>query len=539
MLDTPYSATPSSAMHPLHEWDAVSSIVRVSSFRGAAKEQFHESLLRHGKSAVRTTSQPGLRRSCVGFLRSLFLPVGYSADQQASSVTPDYLNFQFFDTLQATSSYLRGTLCTHAVLSGLGVGEAGASATSAVLSWILRDGVGMVGGLIFTYLGAKSFGSNLKGWRLFADCINDVGLTLELISPLLPKDYFLPLLSAGCICRSMCGVAAGATRAALMQHFSKSGTNIADLSAKEHSQETIVTLAGMVLGALLVEAIDGPQRAAYTWMLFVALTIVHVYANWQGVAGLVLRSLNVQRTHLLANCFLHSNDRLTTPPMGADGKPTPAAAAAVAATVLSPSEIARKECLLWTDPSGIELGACFHETLMTLSKLDEMLALHHTAKSDSSASGEGAFPYLLVPSPSGRTIRILLDEHVTDRQLVRAIFHAICFRRRLRAVNHHPQWESDPWWSTRMVRRLAIYCDPHSWRARNPFRTRRPLPLATRTAAHEAAEETHQYFDAFYSGLQQKGWDTEHVILNAGDWRCDGAALQQRAETMPKDLYQF
>ena len=51
-------------------------------------------------------------------LCSLFLPVGYP-----SSVTPDYLEFQIYDTIQAVCSYLRGMLCTHAVLTGMGVGE--------------------------------------------------------------------------------------------------------------------------------------------------------------------------------------------------------------------------------------------------------------------------------------------------------------------------------------------------------------------------------------------------------------------------------
>ena len=52
-------------------------------------------------------------------LRSLFLPVGYP-----SSVTPDYLAFQSWDTAQAMCSYLRGILATQAILDGVGVGDA-------------------------------------------------------------------------------------------------------------------------------------------------------------------------------------------------------------------------------------------------------------------------------------------------------------------------------------------------------------------------------------------------------------------------------
>jgi hypothetical protein len=41
----------------------------------------------------------------------------------------------------------------------------------------------------------------------------------------------------GSICRALCGVSAGATRAALMGHFARTD-NVADISAKEGIQET-------------------------------------------------------------------------------------------------------------------------------------------------------------------------------------------------------------------------------------------------------------------------------------------------------------
>jgi hypothetical protein len=45
----------------------------------------------------------------------------------------------------------------------------------------------------------------------------------------------------GSVCRSLCGVSAGATRAALMGHFARTD-NVADISAKEGIQETAGTL---------------------------------------------------------------------------------------------------------------------------------------------------------------------------------------------------------------------------------------------------------------------------------------------------------
>lgn len=52
--------------------------------------------------------------------KSFFLPIGYP-----HTVTEDYLEFQIYDTIQAMCSYLRGILCTQAILVGVGVGKVG------------------------------------------------------------------------------------------------------------------------------------------------------------------------------------------------------------------------------------------------------------------------------------------------------------------------------------------------------------------------------------------------------------------------------
>jgi hypothetical protein len=64
------------------------------------------------------------------------------------------------------------------------------------------------------------------------------------------EGYFLAFACAGSVARSLCGCAAGATRAALTQHFARRA-NAADIAAKEGSQETAVTLAGMALGVVV------------------------------------------------------------------------------------------------------------------------------------------------------------------------------------------------------------------------------------------------------------------------------------------------
>ncbi|KAF9612636.1 hypothetical protein IFM89_003078 [Coptis chinensis] len=69
-------------------------------------------------------------------------------------------------------------------------------------------------------------------------------MLMDLVSPLFPS-AFIFIVCLGSISRSFTGVASGATRAALTQHFSLQN-NAADISAKEGSQETLATMTGML-----------------------------------------------------------------------------------------------------------------------------------------------------------------------------------------------------------------------------------------------------------------------------------------------------
>lgn len=65
------------------------------------------------------------------FLKGVFLPQGYP-----DSVSEDYINYQFWDTVQAFCSTISGTLTTHAILKGVGVGNDAANALSATITWV-------------------------------------------------------------------------------------------------------------------------------------------------------------------------------------------------------------------------------------------------------------------------------------------------------------------------------------------------------------------------------------------------------------------
>lgn len=272
---------------------------------------------------------------------------------------------------------------SQAFFRGVGVGEAGASAASATVQWLARDMVSMASSVAFAHGYGARFGGDVKKYRLFADVINDAGLTLQLLSPLAPGPYgFLAAQSLGCVCTALCGVAAGSTRAAISQHFARNG-DVADLHAKEGVQENVVTLVGIALG-MLVARLEAGQ-----WLVFALLTLLHVYANVRAVDALVLTTLNERRAARAAAAFVRSGR-----------VPTPAEA----------REPVLRRCLAAPGTGGVRFGA-------RVSQLDP---------DDVAAAAEGGehgAPYLLVQHGVNECA-VLVRPDAPARERLRGVLHA-------------------------------------------------------------------------------------------------------------------
>jgi len=83
-------------------------------------------------------------------------------------------------------------------------------------------------------------------YRLAADVFNDCAIIIDCLCPALPYNYRVVALCLSGVLRSLCGVSAGGAKAALSAHFAKTG-NVAELNAKDSSQETVIGLLGMLV----------------------------------------------------------------------------------------------------------------------------------------------------------------------------------------------------------------------------------------------------------------------------------------------------
>lgn len=228
------------------------------------------------------------------WLQDAFLPQGYP-----ESVSSDYLHYQMWDTLQAYCSSVAGAVSLHATLGSLGVGQEGSTALAATLTWLTNTGAGMVAAIGFTYCKGTHLDSNNKQWRLFADVSNDVAHLIKLATPLLPVPPLLPLTGAA-VLYALVGVSGGATRTALTAHQARCN-NLADVAAKDGSQETLVNLAALLTSMVMLPLIT--HSLMMTWCVFLVLLFVHLVCNHRAVRAVVAPSLNRPRLLLLLDQF--------------------------------------------------------------------------------------------------------------------------------------------------------------------------------------------------------------------------------------------
>ncbi|KIH90025.1 hypothetical protein SPBR_00614 [Sporothrix brasiliensis 5110] len=231
-----------------------------------------------------------------------FLPAGFP-----HSVTDDYLSYQLYDSLQAFSSAIASLLANRAVLEGLGVGNASQSPTGALVLKIIQDTFSRMATILFAHRMGQAIEPECKTYRFMADLFNDSALLLDLLTPVLP---FLPkvcVMVVTSILRALCGIAANASKASLSAHFAKRG-NLAELNAKEASQETVISLLGMLAGYAVVHMVQDRTMVLY-WM--VTLVLVHLYMNYQGVRCVKMLTLNRQRATIVFREYLDSGRVLT------------------------------------------------------------------------------------------------------------------------------------------------------------------------------------------------------------------------------------
>ncbi|THY13398.1 DUF647-domain-containing protein [Aureobasidium pullulans] len=221
---------------------------------------------------------------------------------QTSTVKRDVTRIdRIVNALGSNTPKLISNLC-------VGVGDASASATGALLLSILQESMGRVATILFAHRLGTSLEPECKMYRLLADIFNDAAMVLDCLSPAFPKPLRVLILASGSVLRSLCGVAAGSSKASLSAHFARWG-NLGELNAKDSSQETVISLVGMLVGCLVVKVVNTPLA---TWTTLLLLLTLHLATNYMAVRSVCMRTLNRQRANIVFAC-LHKHNRILNP----------------------------------------------------------------------------------------------------------------------------------------------------------------------------------------------------------------------------------
>nr|XP_035971242.1 RUS family member 1 isoform X3 [Halichoerus grypus] len=383
---------------------------------------------------------PGAASPPLSGLTAVFLPQGFP-----DSVSPDYLPYQLWDSVQAFASSLSGSLATHAVLLGIGVGNAKASVSAATATWLVKDSTGMLGRIIFAW------------WKgLFADILNDVAMFLEIMAPIYPI-FFTVTVCASNLAKCIVSVAGGATRAALTMHQARRN-NMADVSAKDSSQETLVNLAGLLVSLLMLPLVSACPSFSLSCFFF--LTALHIYANYRAVRALVLETLNEGRLRLVLKHFLQRGE------------------------VLGPTSANHMEPL-WTGfwPSlSLSLGVPLHRLISSVFELQQLVEGHQQ-------------PYLLRWDQSQNQVQVVLSQMAGPETILRAAIHGLVLEA-LQGDGPLPRELEE------LRNRVRAGPEKESW-----------------VIVRETHRVLDRLFPKFLKGLQDAGWKTEKHQLEVDEWR--------------------
>ncbi|KAL1491530.1 hypothetical protein ABEB36_012114 [Hypothenemus hampei] len=408
-------------------------------------------------------------RGITTFFKEIILPRGYP-----ESVSDDYIEYQLWDTFQAFCSTIIGAFKTRAVLKGVGVGDGSANALSAAITWILKDGTGMFGRICFAWWKGSGLDCDCKKWRFFADILNDGAMLIELCLP------FFPSISM------QVGIAGGATRAAITHHQAIKD-NMAEISAKDGSQETVVNLIGSFGSIFLLNYF---QSSRAEWILILTLMVLHLYTNFLAVKALVFKTFNKERLAIVLKTYF------------------------TIGTVLNPVKVNAKESVL----IGRELKVkdiCGFNILLG-ERLKPVLNQYSIADIKMLESVYENKNYMLFVNGKTQNIYVALGSDVSSEDLIAAYFHAFCLGIATSVYNcleldiyskrqlHH----STP------ITRLYTYMKAYE-KYSNNFRN---IPPGYLPDFNEFVRQEHSMF---FTALNINAWTIASHCLEVGEYRIE------------------
>lgn len=183
-----------------------------------------------------------------------------------------------------------GIVATQSLLYAIGLG-AGSIPMAAGLNWIIKDGLGDLGGILYVNSINTKFDSNPKLWSFISLLSLAAGTVLEIFSPYYGL-LFIPIAALANMLKNISWMSTSASRTVILKSFALKG-NLADLTAKCSSQ----IVCGNVIGTSLGVCASGILLYNQLSVLLPALMLIplSLYCCYKSLKYVTLNTLDIQR----------------------------------------------------------------------------------------------------------------------------------------------------------------------------------------------------------------------------------------------------
>ncbi|CAH8279081.1 unnamed protein product [Arabidopsis lyrata] len=231
-----------------------------------------------------------VRQEVGSFLRSYVVPEGFPG-----SVNESYVPYMTWRALKHFFGGAMGVFTTQTLLNSVGASRNSSASAAVAINWILKDGAGRVGKMLFARQG-KKFDYDLKQLRFAGDLLMELGAGVELATAAVPH-LFLPLACAANVVKNVAAVTSTSTRTPIYKAFAK-GENIGDVTAKGECVGNIADLMGTGFSILI------SKRNPSLVTTFGLLSCGYLMSSYQEVRSVVLHTLNRARFTVAVESFL-------------------------------------------------------------------------------------------------------------------------------------------------------------------------------------------------------------------------------------------
>lgn len=392
------------------------------------------------KSQIKLMCQKGL---------SNFLPAGFP-----DTVKEDYSAYSFWSFIRSTTFYANYALSTQSIMSAVGTG---AGLAAAGLMFIIKDRIGDIGKIWVVSKYGKNFDTNPKFWQALGHTGYDVGLGLDMLTPLVPH-LFLPVTSAANLIKSVGEMGSYASSTSVNKHLVKN-QNMGEITGKAVSQSLIGAFLGSAVSIGVITLIGKSVPTLIT--AYIVSTLIHQYASYKAVKALQFDLINQERATCFIEKFIKNNN-------------------------IPDIKTMNKE-----------------EKFLNIMSLFPKIAMEYYQNKDSEQKKEDDLfnkgeNYCIDYRKDGK-ISILLDKKADKSDMLKALMQAVYFEKEVIELRRIEKEKGS--FLSRVLPGLRSIKDPQGFKAK------------IEKAREKSYNYTKQNFEKFVEAIKTAGWNLDDLIF--------------------------